>query len=106
MNKSEINIAFNDTDDYFHSYEGNNFWIDDDHEVYDFPSFPELNSYLDILVGHWRNDTQLTDNDKAAINLHAGLLQHKYIILKDLVHLELVKLMMHIKDLILRELNC
>ncbi len=67
------NIAFNDTDDYFHSYEGNNFWIDDDHEVYDFPSFPELNSYLDILVGHWRNDTQLTDNDKASINFACGV---------------------------------
>lgn len=67
------NIAFNDTDDYLHSYAGNNFWIDDDHEMYDFPSFPELNSYLDVLVDHWRNDTQLTDNDKAAINFACGV---------------------------------
>lgn len=67
------NIAFNDTDDYFHSYAGNSFWIDNDHGEYDFPSFPELNNYLDVLVDHWRNDIQLTDNDKAAINFACGV---------------------------------
>jgi hypothetical protein len=35
------NIAFNDTDDYFHNYASNSYWIDNDHEEYDFPSFPE-----------------------------------------------------------------
>lgn len=67
------NIAFNDTDDYFHNYTGNSFWIDNDHEEYDFPSFPELNNCLDVLVDHWRNDTQLTDNNKAAINFACGV---------------------------------
>ena len=49
------NIIFNDSDDYYHNYSGNNFWIDDDHETYDFPSFPELNNYLGTLEFHYQN---------------------------------------------------
>lgn len=67
------NIEFNDSDDYLHSYKGNNFWIDDQHEEYNFPSFPALNAYLDTLVDHWRNNIQLTDEDKAAINFACGI---------------------------------
>jgi hypothetical protein len=67
------NIEFNDSDDYYHSYAGNNFWIDDDFIEYSFPSFPELNNYLDVLVNHWRNSVVLTDDDKAAINFACGV---------------------------------
>ena len=31
--------VFTDLDDYYHAYGGINFWIDDDYEEYDFPSF-------------------------------------------------------------------
>ena len=67
------NIEFNDSDDYLHSYEGNVFWIDNHHEEYDFPSFPELNNYIDNLVNHWRNNIKLTNDDKAAINFACGI---------------------------------
>ncbi len=67
------NIEFNDSDDYYHNYEGNNFWIDDDSEEYDFPSFPDLNNHLNNLNNNWRNNNQLTDNDKASINFACGV---------------------------------
>lgn len=67
------NVQLNDTDDYYHAYAGNNYWIDDDHETYDFPSFPELNTYLDTLVLHYQNQIPLTDNDKAALTFACGV---------------------------------
>lgn len=66
------NVSFDDGDDYYHGYY-NNFWIDDDHETYDFPSFPELNSYLDTLMSHYQNQIPLTDDDKAAIVFACGV---------------------------------
>jgi hypothetical protein len=70
--KTTNNVAFNDSDDYYHSY-GNQFWIDDDYEEYDFPSFPELNGYLDTLASHYENQILLTDDDKAALNFACGV---------------------------------
>ena len=70
--KTTNNVAFNDSDDYYHSY-GNRFWIDDDHEEYDFPSFPELNDYLDTLAYHYDNQLLITDEDKAALNFACGV---------------------------------
>ena len=67
------NVSFDDSDDYYHGYAGNNFLIDDDHETYDFPSFPELNSYLDTLMSHYQNQIPLTDDDKAAIVFACGV---------------------------------
>ena len=67
------NIEFDDNDDYYHNYAGNKYWIDDDYEVYDFPSFPELNSYLLTLEDHYENEIPLTDDDKAAINFACGV---------------------------------
>jgi hypothetical protein len=66
------NVQFNDSDDYFHDW-GNYFWIDDDYETYDFPSFPQLNSYLDTLVEHYKNDVTLTDEDKASLTFACGV---------------------------------
>ena len=67
------NITFNDTDDYYHNYAGNQYWIDDDHESYDFPSFPELNNYLATLAYHYQNQIPLTDDDKAALTFACGV---------------------------------
>lgn len=68
------NIQFNDTDDYLHNnYMGNRYIIDDDFLEYDFPSFIELNDYLDTLQYNYENDIPLTDNDKAAINFGCGV---------------------------------
>jgi len=70
--KTINNVAFNDSDDYYHSY-GNRFWIDNDHEEYDFPSFPELNDYLDTLAYHYDNQISITDEDKATLNFACGV---------------------------------
>ncbi|MCK5258313.1 MAG: C10 family peptidase, partial [Thermoplasmatales archaeon] len=70
--KTTNNVAFNDSDDYYHSY-GNRFWIDNDHEEYDFPSFPELNDYLDVLAYHYDNQLSITDEDKATLIFACGV---------------------------------
>ena len=70
--KTTNNVAFNDSDDYYHNY-GNRFWIDNDHEEYDFPSFPELNDYLDTLAYHYDNQLLITDEDKATLNFACGV---------------------------------
>jgi hypothetical protein len=70
--KTTNNVAFNDSDDYYHSY-GNRFWIDNDHEEYDFPSFPELNDYLDTLAYHYDNKLSITDENKATLNFACGV---------------------------------
>jgi hypothetical protein len=70
------NIQFNDTDDYNHYYPGypeNRYIIDDESESYDFPSFPELNSYLTMLQDHYDNEIPITDEDKAAITFACGV---------------------------------
>lgn len=66
------NTRFNDTDDYEDNYQ-NYFIIDDDHEKYDFPSFPELNNYLITLENHYINDIVLTNDDKAALAFACGV---------------------------------
>jgi hypothetical protein len=67
------NVMFNDSDDYHHTYGGNNYWIDNDHESYDFPSYPELNGYLTTLVSHYQNHTPVTDTDAAALTFACGV---------------------------------
>jgi len=65
--------VFTDMDDYYHSYAGRNYWIDDEYEDLDFPPFPQLNMYLDTLVESWQNQTSLKDNEKAALNFACGV---------------------------------
>lgn len=65
-------IRFSDKDDYYHNYI-NRYWIDDDHETYDFPSFPELNSYLDMVDEHFQQSESLTDEDAAALTFACGV---------------------------------
>lgn len=66
-------IQFNDSDDYYHSYGGNKYTIDDDYETYEFPSFPQLNSYLDNLMFNYQTQTQLSDENKAALVFACGV---------------------------------
>ena len=70
--KTINNVLFNDTDDYYHNYI-NRFWIDNDHEEYDFPSFLELNEYLSTLNDHYENEIIITEEDKAALNFACGV---------------------------------
>jgi TonB family protein len=50
-------------DDYYHSYAGRNYWIDNDYIAIDFPSFPDLNAYLDtVTIGFENNSVQLRNN--------------------------------------------
>lgn len=64
---------FDNSDDYYHNYAGRQFYIDDDFVTNDFPSFFELNGYLDTLQVHWNNNSVLTNNDKAALNFACGV---------------------------------
>jgi hypothetical protein len=70
--KTINSVFFNDTDDYYHNYI-NRFWIDNDHEEYDFPSFLELNDYISTLNEHYENEIILTDEDMAALNFACGV---------------------------------
>ncbi len=64
---------FNDSDDYHSNWNGFDFYIDDDYNDYDFPSFEELNLYLDTLNNHYTNNDTLTSNDIAALNFACGI---------------------------------
>ena len=66
-------VQFNDSDDYRHAYAGNNYWIDNDAETYEFPTFPELNTYLTTLESHYQNGIAPTDDDKAALTFACGV---------------------------------
>jgi len=70
--ESVNNTVFNDSDDYYHSYAGRQYWIDDDYLANDFPSFPQLNLYLDTLIMHYQSQQTLTNNDKAALVFACG----------------------------------
>lgn len=63
--------TFSDSDDYYTWNEGMH--IDNDHEERDFPSFPELNVYLDDVVDHYANGVPLTNDDKSALCFAAGV---------------------------------
>jgi len=67
------NVYFSDLDDYHHTYGGNNYWIDNDHDTYDFPSYPELNTYLATLATHYQQHTTPTDTDAAALTFACGV---------------------------------
>jgi hypothetical protein len=64
---------FDDADDYYHNYAGRQYWIDDDYDFADFPSFPELNTYLDTLNAHYLAEKALTNDDKAAMTFACGV---------------------------------
>jgi hypothetical protein len=63
---------FSDADDYYHNYSGRQYWIDNDHEAQDFPSWDELNTYMTGLADtYWQS--QAPENlQKAALIYAAG----------------------------------
>ena len=71
--KTTNNTIFDDGDDYYHNYQGRTFWIDNDFALHGFPSFPQLNAYLDTLNLHYINNIALTNQDKAALTFACGV---------------------------------
>jgi hypothetical protein len=67
----------NDTDDYYHSYSGRNYTIDDDHETLGFPSFPDLNEYLERVNTSFKYNYALSDSLKAALVFACGTVMHQ-----------------------------
>ena len=65
--------VFDDGDDYYHNYAGRTYWIDNDYAANGFPSFPELNVFLDTLNVHFQNHILPTDQDKAALSFACGV---------------------------------
>ena len=66
------NTRFDDGDDYYSSYAGRNFHIDDDWETYLFPSFPQLNVMLDSVDAFFQRGEELSDSLKAAVVFACG----------------------------------
>lgn len=64
------NVSFDNSDDY---YSGNGGHIDNDSEDRDFPSFSELNVYLEDMIQHYENNEMLTPDDLAALNFACGI---------------------------------
>ncbi|HVQ01120.1 MAG TPA: C10 family peptidase [Candidatus Thermoplasmatota archaeon] len=70
-------IAFDDSDDYYHDFAGNQYWIDNDHATYNFPSFPQLNSYLASLQNNYLSHVPPTNTEKAALTFACGVAAHQ-----------------------------
>ena len=66
------NTRFDDGDDYYSSYAGRNYHIDDDWETYLFPSFPQLNELLDSVDAAFQRGEELSDELAAAVVFACG----------------------------------
>lgn len=66
------NTRFDDGDDYYSSYAGRNYHIDDDWETYLFPSFPQLNVMLDSVDATFQRGEELSDTLMAAVVFACG----------------------------------
>lgn len=64
--------VFTDADDYHHNYAGLNYWVDDDYAAWGFPSWFELNGYLNTLMQNYKYQNPLSDNDMAALVYACG----------------------------------
>ncbi|HNW89961.1 MAG TPA: C10 family peptidase [Bacteroidales bacterium] len=71
--KTTNNTVFDDGDDYYHNYAGRTYTIDDDFSIHGFPSFSQLNEYLDTLNAHYLNNISPTNQDKAALSFACGV---------------------------------
>jgi len=74
--KTINSTTFSDNDDYYHNYAGRRYWIDNDYVAIDFPSWTQLNEYLDTLSHHFLIDT-LTNQDIAALIYSLGVAAHQ-----------------------------
>jgi hypothetical protein len=64
---------FNDDDDYWHSYAGRSYWIDDDSAGWDFPSFPLLNQFFASIEQKYLNGSSLKEDEIAALVFGCGV---------------------------------
>ena len=67
------NTRFDDSDDYTASYAGRQFHIDDDWDMYQFPSFPQLNELLDSVDATFQRGENLSDSLVAAVIFASGV---------------------------------
>ena len=67
------NTRFDDGDDYYANYAGRHFHIDDDWELYQFPSFPQLNVLLDSVDATYLRGDELSDSLVAAVIFSCGV---------------------------------
>jgi hypothetical protein len=67
------NTRFDDSDDYTASYAGRQFHIDDDWEMYQFPSFLQLNELLDSVDATFQRGEDLSDSLVAALIFASGV---------------------------------
>ena len=63
---------FGDADDYYHSYSGRTYMIDDDYEEMDFPSFGQLNSHMNHIDSAFAYGYELADSLEAALVFACG----------------------------------
>lgn len=73
FHKTMNGTRFNQNDDYYHNYAGRQYQIDNDYSLHGFPSFEDLNYYLDTLQAHWDFNSMITNTDKAALNFACGV---------------------------------
>ncbi len=66
-------VSFDDSDDYYSIYTNPMIHIDDDHELWDFASFPELNPPLDDLKDCYEANGNITDEMIAALCFGTGV---------------------------------
>ena len=63
---------FSDSDDYYHNYIGRKYYIDDDWESLQFPSFPQLNELLDSVDATFQRGEELSGELAAAVVFACG----------------------------------
>lgn len=66
----QFDMSFGPDDSYV-TYSG--IWLDADNDLYDFPSFAELNTYLDAVRLKCRDGVALDETDMAALSLACGI---------------------------------
>lgn len=71
--KTTNGTRFTDEDDYEHNYPSRNYIIDDDFVDLDFLSFPEINTYLDVLDSIYAEGGTLTTQEAAALIFACGV---------------------------------
>jgi len=71
--ESTGDTVFDVGDRYWHTFSGNAYWIPDEAEAFEFPTFAELNAHLSILNDHWDDGTPVTGTDMAALVFACGV---------------------------------
>ena len=75
--RSTNGTRLDDSDDYYHSYAGRTFWIDDDWQAHGFPSFPTLAISLDALDALWGTGATADAAGAAALVFACGVAAHQ-----------------------------